>query len=95
MEIHLQNSRHERVSDTIGDDFEGSFLLLCRQAPESSVLHGVQTIGDTMFNELQCQRLAAELSSLPETHRTQVIRRVMEMAQQAASYRGYLYVTGD
>ncbi|MFK0117146.1 hypothetical protein [Streptomyces sp. NPDC090994] len=95
MEIHLQNSQHERVSEKVGDDPTGSFLLLCREAPENSVLHGVQAIGDTMFNELQCQRLVAELSALPETRLTQVVRRVMEMARQAASCHGYLYFTGD
>lgn len=95
MEIHLQNSLHERVSEKIGDDTDQSFLSLCREAPGNSVLRGVQAIGDTMFNEQQCRHLVAELSGLPEERRTQVVRQVTEMARQAASCHGYLYISGD
>ncbi|MFF0465664.1 hypothetical protein [Streptomyces mexicanus] len=95
MEIHLQNSLHERISEKVGDDLNQSFLSLCREAPESSVLRGVQAIGDTMFNELQCRRLVDELTRIPEASRLPVIRRVMELALQASSCHGYLYISGD
>jgi hypothetical protein len=95
LEIYLQNSRHERMSEKIEDDSDRSFLSLCREAPENHVLRGVQEIGDTMFNELQCRRLQDELSRVPEGNRTQVVRRVTEMARQAASGHGYLYIAGD
>ncbi|MEU6182579.1 hypothetical protein [Streptomyces coeruleorubidus] len=95
MDIYVQNRLHEQISEKIGDDADGSFLRVCREAPEDSVLHGVQSIGDTMFNELQIKQLVVELSRLPEEGKTDVIRRVAEMAQEAAAYRGYLYISGD
>ncbi|GGL68188.1 hypothetical protein GCM10010129_09430 [Streptomyces fumigatiscleroticus] len=95
MEIYLQNSLHKQISEKVGDDTDQSFLSLCRKAPKNSVLWGVQAIGDTMFNELQCRYLVVELSRVPEGSRTQVIRRVTELARQAASCHGYLYISGD
>jgi len=95
MDIYVENRLHERISEKIGDDAEESFLRACREAPESSTLHGVQSVGDTMFNELQTKQLVAELSRLPEEKRTDVVRRVTEMAQEAAGCRGYLCISGD
>ncbi|GHF35529.1 hypothetical protein GCM10018772_71100 [Streptomyces fumanus] len=94
MEIHLQNSRHERVSEKVADA-DGSFLALCREAPKNSVLQGVQEIGDTMFNEMQCRQIEAYLTGLSEGSQTQVLREVAKLAQQAVSCHGYLYVVGD
>jgi hypothetical protein len=95
VEIHIQNQLHEQISEKVGDDVDESFMRVCRDAPEDSALHGVQSIGDTMFNELQLKQLVAELSRLPEEKKTDVIRRVAEMAQEAAACRGYLYISGD
>ncbi|GGZ90864.1 hypothetical protein ACFOOM_04995 [Streptomyces echinoruber] len=95
MEIHVRNRLHVRVSERIGDDADGSFLKACREAPEDSHLHGVQSVGDTMFNELQAAHLVAELGGLAEEKQTDVIRRVAKMAQEAAACRGYLYISGD
>lgn len=93
--MYVQNRLHEPISEKLGDDADESFLRLCRDAPEVSTLHGVQSIGDTMFNGLQIKQLMAELSRLPEKKKTDVIRRVAEMAQEAAACRGYLYISGD
>jgi uncharacterized ferredoxin-like protein len=95
MDVHLENRLHERVSERIGDDADEGFLSACRQAPEGSVMRGVQSVGDTMFNELQAKQLVAELNQLPEEKKTGVIRQVAETARQAASCRGYLYISGD
>jgi hypothetical protein len=95
MEIYLRDSLHQRISEKVGDDTDQSFLSLCREASGNSVLRGVQSIGDTMFNEIQCRRLVAELDRLPDRDRTPVVRRVAEMARQAVSCRGYLYISGD
>ncbi|MFH9892399.1 hypothetical protein [Streptomyces luteogriseus] len=95
MDIYVQNPLHEQISPKVGDDADGSFLRICREAPKNSTLHGVQSIGDTMFNELQIKQLVVELSRLPEEKKTGVIRRVVEMAQEAAACRGYLYISGD
>jgi hypothetical protein len=95
VDIYLENRLHERISEKTEDDAEESFLSACREAPEGSALRGVQTVGDTMFNELQLKQFVDELNQLPEEKMTAVIRRVAEMAEQAASCRGYLYISGD
>ncbi|MEV7191203.1 hypothetical protein AB0N81_05250 [Streptomyces sp. NPDC093510] len=95
MEIHVQNRSHERVSEKLGDDIDESFLSACHAAPDGSVMSGVFSVGDTMFNELQLPQLAEELNQLPEELRTDTTRRVAEMARRAATLRGYLFISGD
>ncbi|GGV70544.1 hypothetical protein GCM10010277_81620 [Streptomyces longisporoflavus] len=95
MQIHVQNQSHERVSEKLGDDIDESFLSACHAAADGSVMSGVFSVGDTMFNELQLPQFARELNELPEEQKTDTIRRVADMAQQAAALRGYLFISGD
>jgi hypothetical protein len=81
LEIHLRNSRHERASETVADT-DGSFLALYRDAPKNSVLAGVQEIGDTMFNAVQCQRLEAELTGLAEERQTKCCVSLVKLARR-------------
>ncbi len=92
--IYLEDGAHERVA-RVGDDLDESFLSACHAAPQGSVMSGVFSLGDTMFNELQLPRLAEELNQLPEELKTETTRRVAEMAQRAATLRGYLFISGD
>ncbi|MFH8606266.1 hypothetical protein ACH4D5_02065 [Streptomyces sp. NPDC018029] len=92
--IYLENGTRERMA-RVGDDPDESFLTACHAAPDGSVMSGVFSVGDTMFNELQLPRLAEELNQLPEELKTDTTRRVAEMAQRAAALRGYLFISGD
>ncbi|MFG2653403.1 hypothetical protein [Streptomyces sp. NPDC048436] len=95
MEIHVRNRSHERVSEKRGDDVDESFLSACHAAPDGSVMSGVLSVGDTMFNELQLPQLAVELDGLPEERKTDTTRQVADMARRAATLRGYLFISGD
>ncbi|MCC3770025.1 hypothetical protein [Streptomyces sp. UNOC14_S4] len=95
MYLYVENRLHERISELVGDDAEASFMAACQVAPEGSVMSSVQRYGDTMLNEVQLGWFVTELSRLPEGKKTDVIRQVMTMAQEAASRHGYLYISGD
>ncbi|WP_372409668.1 hypothetical protein [Streptomyces luteireticuli] len=95
MYIFLENQQHERISEKVGDDAAESFTSACQAAPEGSIMRGVQRYGDTMLNKLQLERFVRELHQLPEEQKTEVIRHVTEMAQQAAACGGYMYFSGD
>ncbi|MGW6054496.1 hypothetical protein [Streptomyces sp. NPDC055189] len=95
MEIHVQNRSHERVSEKLGDDIDESFLSACQAAPDGSVMSGVFSVGDTMFNELQLGQFADELNQLPDERKTVTTRQVADMARRAAALHGYLFISGD
>lgn len=92
--IYLENGAHERVA-YVGDDLEESFLAACQAASDGSVMRGVFSVGDTMFNERQLEQFARELDQLPEERKTGATRQVAEMARRAAALRGYLFISGD
>ncbi|MGW6274426.1 MULTISPECIES: hypothetical protein [unclassified Streptomyces] len=92
--IYGENRVHERIA-CVGDDLDESFLSACHAAPDGSVLSGVFSVGDTMFNERQLEQFAAELDRLPEERKTDTTRQVADMARRAAASRGYLFISGD
>ncbi|MFF1692057.1 hypothetical protein ACFVXC_00250 [Streptomyces sp. NPDC058257] len=92
--IYLENGAHERV-EHVGDDLNESFLSACQASADGSVMRGVFSVGDTMFNERQLEQLARELDQLPEERKTDTTRQVADMARRAAALRGYLFISGD
>ncbi|MFD7515697.1 hypothetical protein ACFV85_12985 [Streptomyces niveus] len=77
------------------DDNEASFMGICESAPEESLLNGVNSYGETLFNSVQLRRLVKELESLPENKHNPVVQQVIDGAKQAIPRGGYLHFIGD